>query len=154
MREEADTTHVTLPCNTSCLWTKAMTPPCQCQWPMCQLPSHARQASYLKAALLGRIVLGCFVLLLALLRHCSWQFMQQGLCYYVDTPCGRVLGLDIGEVRVHTEGQVARQCPATTRQSVNKERKWSMLLDMANRRCSLDTTSQESDSWGGGDGVG
>ena len=55
---------------------------------------------YLKAALLG--VSFALVLLLALLGHRSWQLMQQGLCHNIHTPCGRVLGLDVHKVWVHT----------------------------------------------------
>lgn len=71
-----------------------------------------QQEADLKAALLGSRVLGCFVLLLALLGHSPRQLMQQSLCHNVHPPSGRVFGLDISEVRVHAECQVAGQCPA------------------------------------------
>lgn len=82
----------------------------------CEVPPAKH--THLKATLLGCTVLICFVFLLALLGHSSWQLMQQSLCYNVDPAAGRVPGLHIGEVWVHTEGKVAGQSPAMTKLSV------------------------------------
>lgn len=66
---------------------------------------------YLPASLLW----GSFCALLPLfgLRNCSRDVFEPALCHNVDPPCGRVLGLDISELWVHTESHIAGQGPTS-----------------------------------------